>query len=506
VNRSAAAAAALAALTAAPGAALAQQLPPLNPGDRLGEAVAFGDFNGDGRTDVAVGATGARVSSMVLIRVPPAPAAEMSVKAGKVLVFMARANGEFFPPVTLQQGMLATNETGDEFGSALSSADFDGDGRDDLAVGAPGEPVEGNADAGAVFLYQGSEVGLLPLRVLAQTTGGLDGAAAGARYGSTLASGDFTGDGRADLVVGAPGRAAQGAGAAYVYMGREQNFDPQWALVAPMQRIDQELGELEVGEAGDGFGSALAAVDFDGDKRVDLAVGAPGEGLGREPRGSGAVFFFRSAAGRLVPDSTLDQETQPVRGVVLLNQAGDAFGSAVASADFNGDGMPDLAVGAPGKGADVGAVFVYMAIPRFGLQLERGVNGMGINAARYGQSLSAGDYNGDRRDDLSVGAPGRGGGVGAVGTVYTLVSQGALLLQPRAFVTDSRDTTRGELGSAITSGDLNGDGRTDLAIGVPGANFGGTNAGRLLLLSGAATGLGQARDLVTFNAGTPAQN
>ena len=108
-------------------------------------------------------------------------------------------------------------------------------------------------------------------------------------------------------------------------------------------------------EAGDEFGAAVFPGDLDGDGFEDVVVGAPGEGLG-----SGAVFvFFGSEAGATIGGSSI---TQSDAGEV--SEAGDQFGAAVTSGDFNFDKIEDLVVGAPGEalglGPRSGAVFVFL--------------------------------------------------------------------------------------------------------------------------------------------------
>jgi len=178
---------------------------------------------------------------------------------------------------------LDNNEEGDGFGQALAAGDFDGDHIPDLAVGAPTEALGTGPRSGSVFVFRGTHNGLQLWQRLDQQP--LDPNEFNDRFGSSLAAG-------------------------------------------------------ETNEADDQFGQSLVASDFSGGGRADLAVGAPGEALGAAAK-TGAVFAFKGAAGGLVGWKVIDQTG------LDANEGNDAFGSALAAADFTGDGMADLAVGAP---------------------------------------------------------------------------------------------------------------------------------------------------------------
>jgi hypothetical protein len=98
---------------------------------------------------------------------------------------------------------LGANEFGDEFGYALTSGDYDGDGRDDLAVGAPGESPASDPKSGGVFVYRGTNTRLVAWQFVDQADLGAN--EAGDRFGAALASGNYVSDFRDDLAVGAPG-------------------------------------------------------------------------------------------------------------------------------------------------------------------------------------------------------------------------------------------------------------------------------------------------------------
>jgi len=418
-------------------------------GDKFGAVVATGDFNNDGFTDLAVGAPG------------EAPGADP--KSGTVFIFNGIADGDLGklgPAQGLTQEGLGANEAGDKFGTALATGDFNRDGFTDLAVGAPGEAI-GSTQSGAIFIFNGSPSGLQPAQGLDQRAMGAN--EAGDKFGAALATGDFNRDGFIDLAVGAPGEAIGSiqSGAIFIFNGSSSGLQPA-------QGLDQE--GLGANEAGDKFGTALTAGDFNGDGFKDLAVGAPGEAPGSDPK-SGYIFIFNGSSSGLQPAQGLDQAG------LGANEAGDKFGTALTAGDFNGDGFIDLAVGAPGEAIgsiQSGVIFIFNGSSS-GLQPAQGLdqNGIGANETgdRFGTSLTAGDFNGDRIADLAVGAPGEAPGADPK-SGYIFIFKGTRSgLQPNRGIDQKgkgNNEAGDEFGTALAAGDFDNDGAIDLVVGAPG--------------------------------------
>jgi hypothetical protein len=384
--------------------------------------------------------------------------------------------------------------------------DFNGDGYDDLAIGVPGEDYASYAqNSGAVNVIYGSYLGLnadgnQPDQFWTQESYGVQGFAnANDQFGAALAVGDFNGDGYADLAIGVPGESG-GAGAVNVLHGSPQGL--HWNYFTYNQYWQQGSAALvDAAEAGDQFGASLTAGDFNSDGYADLAVGVPGEDVGTKVDAGAAHVLYGSAYYGLT--STWDQLwSQGSPGVPGQLEASDGFGSALAAGDFNGDGEDDLAVGVPSENdedganeADVGAVTVIYGshgsvalggglsvavVPaQSWTQDSSGIEGTEEAGDRFGHAVAAGDFNGDGRDDLAIGVPGEdddGTGlydVGAVSVIYgshvglnatyygnQYWQQGATGLLDAAEVYD-------QFGSALAVGDFNGDGKGDLAVGVP---------------------------------------
>jgi hypothetical protein len=381
-------------------------------GDEFGAALAAGDFDGDGLPDVAIGAPGEALGE--------------NPRSGAVFVYLGTGGG-LTPAAVLDQTGLGAEESGDRFGDALVVGDFDGDGFDDLAVGAPHDEPESSPASGGVFLFHGGNQGLEPLGYLDQ--GGLGVNELDDRFGAALCVGDFDGDRRDDLAVGAPGEEPGSdprSGVVFVFRGSAEGLTPDRVL-------DQE--GLGSNEADDRFGTALASGDFNGDRRDDLAVGAPGEEPGSDPK-SGGVFVFGGSSDGLVAREFLAQEG------LGGNETGDEFGRALSSGDYDGDNLDDLAVGAPGEspGSDPksGAVFVFRGTVAELVPLQfLHQDGLGSNddGDRFGAALASGNYVGNHRDDLVVGAPGEAPGADPRSGAVFVFRGIALGLTPQQFVT-----------------------------------------------------------------------
>ncbi|MFB9833889.1 FG-GAP repeat protein [Actinoallomurus acaciae] len=381
---------------------------------------AGADFDGDARSDHAIGAPYATVAGRVR-------AGTVAVSYGGHVSWLS----------------MAVPERGAGFGATLVTGDFNGDHCDDLAIGVPDQdPARPGADGtGVVSLYYGSPRGLRPGRVLGvrdlHRTPGSD------RFGTALEAGDLDGDGRDDLVVGAPGISGGGGVAVYTHGLRDARLITQHT-----SWVGQKTSQT------DGFGSALAIGDFDGGHDRELAVGAPGDG----DEASGAVTVLDPAAHR---SRRITQDSDGVRGVP---ERYDKFGAAVAAVDVDHDGVDELAVGVPGEDQTKipenyasGAVHVLYASGRDDVWTLRKAGGYD----RFGTTLAAADLNGDGTDDLVASATGRGAVQVLTGHRGRGLTRGALITSPAGRTSQFGWT-------------LAARGR-DLYVGAPGAGgFGGT--------------------------------
>lgn len=442
-------------------------------GAGFGAAVAAGDFNKDGYRDIVVGSPQGRTGTAG------------DVASGTVTVFLGGANGPGTGKVLLQTAWGAADEAGDGFGSSLTTGDFNKDGYTDLAIGTPGEAI-GTVKAGAAAVFYGSSTGLsTAVGIDEDDIGQTDGA--GDLFGQSLAAGDFNGDGYADLAIGAPGKTVGSArsGQVAVLKGSASGVVKSSPYI-----VSQTAVSGAANEAGDQFGYSLAAGNVLGAKTgtvyADLVVGAPGEAPGSDPK-SGSVYVIPGSAGGPVSGGLSASET----GNDGVNEAGDLFGSTVATGDFNKDGWADVVVGTPGEtpGSDPqsGCLFVLpggnAALGKgYGLEEAEVTGGANMSGDQFGTSLATGDLNGDGYADLLAGAPGRADGAGVLytwlgGAVSTArpesLTPGVMIRQADIFDTDEPGD---RFGAALAAGDLNKDGKADAVVGRPGENAPGEPA------------------------------
>ncbi|MGW5178212.1 FG-GAP-like repeat-containing protein [Streptomyces sp. NPDC004082] len=397
-------------------------------------AAPTADYTGDGVSDLV--APTAKEGSGWLTLVPggtggPVSAAKRKLNQGST-------------------GVPGAAESGDQWGAATAWGDINGDGVADLAIGAPGEDDTTHADRGAVTILYGPtfDTGADTMAL------GDDYNPNGARFGATVAVGDFNADGKADVFTAATGTG--GNWAARFGDGHEVAGD-----------ITTVTGALAYAHAASG--------DFNRDGYADVALNY------RDASGAGKVTWFKGS------------KTLGLSKVSTLTVKG---GRSIAAGDVNGNGYDDIVVGQPytgESGGNSGGQITMVPGTSTGFtttgltavhQSTTGVEGASESGDAFGTSVSVGDFNADGYADVLTGAPNEDitrdtknrSNAGSVwllkGTSTGVTGDGSVALSQDTEGVPGSTETDDKLGSALSLTDVTGDGYADLTIGAEGEDAG----------------------------------
>jgi hypothetical protein len=468
--------------------------------DWFGWAVAAGDFNGDGFDDLAVGVPFEDGSSSL----DEFNVGFINVIYGSETEGITDEGNRGFNQGS--SGIVDYKEEGDFLGVSLAAGDFDGDGIDDLAIGADDEDLQTSAenieDHGAVHIIFGSrESGLSDLNNqiwypgvsgIVDSNPDREGA-----FGWKVATGDFNNDGADDLAVSAPEEDVEGvenSGAVNVIYGKRG-----CGLTATGNQVWHQGILSDSPETNDRFGNEISTGDFNGDGFDDLAVGVPWEDITFDASGEviedmGAVsVIYGSGTGLVEAGNQLWSEDLLSFDITQQNQ-GDIFGLSLAAGDFNNDLKDDLAIGAPDfdpqNQKDAGLVVVLYGMDGSGLTsagLDKFSQPEEVEANdNFGRHLVAGNFANvtglnnnvpSHGEDLAIGVPAEDleppsqrDNAGMVNVMFGLTTDGiteeGAELWHQDLATIIGEAKNNEGFGTVAAGDFNGDGFDDLAVGV----------------------------------------
>lgn len=310
----------------------------------FGSFVAVGDFNDDGRPDLAIGAP--------LVGVGPNPG------AGAIYTFFNQGAPNFFVTSAASANQTISGAGTDEgFGTNIVPVDVNNDGFVDLVVGSPlHTPGMTLVSAGAVFVFLNNGTGGFPSSITTASQA-ITGSQAGMQLGSCIGVADLGGDGDLDLIAGAPlfnPGAAQNQGALFIFFNNGSVTPPFFAANsgAADWRIDGE-------NPGDFFGQSCHIANLDNKNGADILVGAPRYNVGTINNVGAAYVFLNKGFGAFA-DIAEDADLR-----LVGEQAGDRFGSGIRTGDLNNDGFQDLLLGARlanFNGEDSGSIYVFLQI------------------------------------------------------------------------------------------------------------------------------------------------
>ncbi|MHA2232539.1 MAG: hypothetical protein ACXAB4_08600 [Candidatus Hodarchaeales archaeon] len=451
-------------------------------GDQAGNFMtSVGDVNGDGYSDIAIGVyQGSRGGT----------------EAGQVYLILGHPAASWGLDMNLSEAADTTfigEVAGDRAGIVAGAGDVNGDGYDDILIGARWND-EGGSDTGQAYLILGRPTSEWDTEIdLSQANASFIGEGWQDWVGSVAGAGDVNGDGYADFLIGAHLNSAGGifAGQTYLILG---NASASWGMDMPLSEASASfIGE----EAGDSAATISGAGDVNNDGYADFLISATYNGAGGTEAGQTYLILGNASASW-----GMGMSLSEANASFIGEGAGDLAGLVAGVGDVNNDLYDDFIIGAMSNdegGPDAGQTYLILGRPTSHWKMDISLSQ--TNASFIGEAPGdrsglfwpgSGDIDGDGYDDFLIGAKFNDDGGNNAGKAYVILGRSTDAWKmdtplSQANIMFVGEMTEDSVGSVTVTGDMNGDGYADFLIGAINNSEGGFHAGQAYLFLGNAT-------------------
>ncbi len=449
-----------------------------------GRAITTGDFNDDGKTDIAIGAALASTNG--------SSSGAVYIAYGSDTPFTS--DYELSSIDSLTGFTVKSIDQNDKIGTSLATGDINGDGIDDLIIGA-GSAGTGNANGpGHVYVIFGKDTTYSEAFSLSNLDGTngfiITGETNGDNFGQSVATGDVNNDGYDDILIGASNYEDVNGiysanGAVYLYYGKPSGYSYSTAIADEITNSNATFFE---GKFAIRLGSQIEIGDINNDNYGDIIIGSEND----SPNGgaSGSIYVVYGSGTKFSSKVILGDISSNGTGLQIKGAAGNhRIGTSVSYGDINNDGINDILFGAAslnkafvvyGKNNLPSTIEMSAFADSIGFTIESDIVGQ-----RIGYSIASGDLNNDSIDDILIGAYYSDLNGTDTGTSYIIFGKKSSFgdgvnvtdLKAQEGLVIYGENTYDRSGEKVAIGDVNNDGIEDALIGSSGADPNGSSSG-----------------------------